>query len=179
VKVMMRLVVASFVAAILAVTVAATPEKVKESPKQKKPQSAGSASGTLEFSGSSIPIRYAVAVTRPADGQAGGFDFLVLLSEGPVAAEVIAGATSLDSVSADGPKGMTGLVALLREGLDPWVQIRHPTVVGQLGVTAPFSRTTTTTDRIAGKLIGETSRKGKPVKFDVTFDAPVVKRLPK
>lgn len=178
-KVMMRLVVASFVAAILAVSVAATPAKVKESPKQKEPQSADSASGTLEFSGSSIPIRYAVAVTRPARYQAGGFDFLVLLSERPVAAEVIAGATSLDGVGADGPKGMTGLVALLREGLDPWVEIRHPTVVGQSGVTASFVPTATTTDRIAGKLTGETEYNGKPVKFNVTFDAPVMKRLPK
>jgi hypothetical protein len=177
-KVIMRLVVASFVAAIV-VTVAATPANVKASPKQKTSEKAGSASGTFELSGNSIPIRYAVAFTRPAHDHPGGFDFLVLLSAGPAAAKAIAEAKSLDDVRDDGTKGMTGLVALIREGLDPWVELRDPTVVGQSGVTASFVPTATTADRIAGKLSGQTDYNGKPVKFDVTFDAPVIRRLPK
>lgn len=177
-KAIMRLVVASFVAAIV-VTAAATPANVKEPPKQKTSEKAGSASGTFELSGGSIPIRHAVAVTRPAHDHPGGFDFLVLLSAGPVAAEAIGGAKSMDDVRADGTKHMTGVVALIRQGLDPWVELRHPTVAGQVGVTASFVPTATTADRIAGRLSGQTDHNGKPVKFDVTFDAPVIRRLPK
>lgn len=176
-KVVMRLVVVWFVAAM--VTVAAAPGSVKEPAKQKKSENAGSASGTFELGGKSIPLRYAVAVTRPAHDESGGFEFLVLLSVAPVAGEGIAAAKSMDDVRADGTKVMTGLVALLRKGLDPWVEIRHATVTGQSGVTASFVPTTTTADRIAGRVSGQTEHNGKPVKFDITFDAPVIRKTPK
>ncbi len=173
-KAMMRLVVASFVAAI--VTVGATPADVKKSPKTA--EKAASASGTLELNGKSIPIRNAVAITQPAHYGTGS-DYLVVLGAAPAAANAIAAAKSLDEVRDKGTKGMTGVIALLREGLDPWVELRDPSVKGQAGVTASFVPTARTADRIAGKVTGQTEYNAKPVKFNITFDAPVIRKLVK
>lgn len=172
-SVVLRLLAALFVTTIVA-TDAATSALA-----QAGSGAAGTVKGFVRVNGKTLAVNHATAVTAPDSFDPSQEVRLVLITPTPITAATLAKATDRNAVFGLVPAG--AIVEIGKNGHT--VFLFHSALGGQrLQTGGGFPEFKNTTDRVSGDvhtfMSGDQDEFGFKVRFELAFDAPIVKRLP-
>lgn len=139
---------------------------------------AGSGSGFVRINGTPVNLKFAYAVTAPDAMTPSEMVHLVLMTPAPIASEAIAKAKIRRDLFSLVDAG--AIVEIRERGHS--VFLNHPVLKGQQLQTGGDPKVATTANRVSGSvntfMSGEEESFGFKVRFELTFDAPILNRLP-